>query len=98
MHHATSIRCNIVYLQTANAEEKARTSVFPMTEPGPGSGGAQTHQSWTVLTGEMASQGKDEHQLLVARTVSILALRRLIVARCAVVIASLTLFGLIGSV
>lgn len=98
MHHATSIRYNVVYLPTPSAEENTRTSVFPMTESGPGSGGAQTHQSWTVLTDEMASQGKDEHRPLVARTVSILALRRLVVARRAVIIASLTLFGLIGRV
>lgn len=67
-----------------------RTSVLPMTESGPGSGGAQIHQSCTVFTGETSyvkAKVFTSYWINRARTVSILTLRRLIVACCTVVVA-----------
>lgn len=73
------------------------TSVFPMTDPGPGSGGAKIHQSFNELT-RLGEAGTEAYERGVIRTVGVLALRRLVGSCPALVRAGLSFLGLLRGV
>ena len=80
---------------------RSPTSVLPMTEPGPGSGGAQRQKSSTEFTGTQRASvnSRDAPNCFVGRrTIRILASRVLVASGATLVCAGLALLGVIGKI